>query len=100
MWKNAFKIPVHPEVTEEQKLMLDSLAGKVKKRGMGDMAVLALESTRPLHNLGSQGVIFLSPMLNMVFSKEEVARYVKLLENPKAVTYLVGRLGSEPEKKA
>lgn len=100
MWNNAFKIPVPPEITEEQKLMLDSLAEKVKKRGMGDMAVLALESTRPLHNLGSQGIIFLSPMLNMVFSKEEVSRYVKLLENPKAVTYLVGRLGSEPEKKA
>lgn len=80
--------------------MLDSLAEKVKKRGMGDMAVLALESTRPMHNLGSQGVIFLAPMLNMVFSKEDVDRYVKLLENHKAVTYLVGRLGSEPEKKA
>ncbi len=100
MWKNAFKIPVPPEVTEVQKLMLDTLAEKVKKRGMGDMAVLALESTRPMHNLGSQGIIFLAPMLNMVFSKEDVDRYVKLLENPKAVTYLVGRLGSEPEKKA
>ncbi len=100
MWKNAFKLPVHPEVTAEQKLMLDSLAGKVRKRGMAHTAVLALESTRPLHNLGSQGVIFLSPMLNMVFDKEEVNRYVKLLENPKAVTYLVERLGSEPENKA
>ena len=100
MWNNAFKIPVPPEVTEEQKLMLGTLAEKVQKRGMGEMAVLALESTRPLHNLGSQGIIFLAPMLNMVFNKEEVSRYVKLLENPKAVTYLVGRLGSEPEKKA
>lgn len=100
MWKNAFKIPVPPEVTEEQKVMLDSLAAKVKARGMADTAALALESTRPLHNLGSQGVIFLSPMLNMVFSKDEVERYVKLLENPKAVTYLVERLNSEPEKKA
>jgi hypothetical protein len=98
-WDNAFKLPVSPEVTAEEKELLDALAQKARGRRMGDMAAMALESTRPLHHLGSQGVVFLGPMLGMIFQKEEVSRYARLLENPKAVSYLVERLGADPEKK-
>lgn len=99
IWDNAFKLPVPPEATAEEKKLLDALADKVRARRMGDMAALALESTRPLHNLGAQGMVFLGPMLSMIFHKDEVSRYAKLLENPKAVAYLVERLGADPEKK-
>jgi hypothetical protein len=100
IWANAFKTPVPPDLTAEERSLLDSLAKKVNDRGeLGDMAAFALESTRPVHHLGSQGIVFLTPMLSMIFAKEEVARYARLLENPKAVTYLVERLQAEPEKK-
>ncbi len=99
IWTNAFKIPVPPEVTAEEKALLDALAGKIRRRGMGDMAAMALESTRPMHNLGAQGAVFLSPMLNIIFNKEDVGRYVKMLENPKAVSYLSGRLASDEDGK-
>jgi hypothetical protein len=100
IWDNAFKLPDPPEATEEEKKLLDVLADKVRARKMGDMAALTLESTKPLHNLGAQGVVFLGPMLNMFFQKEEVSRYVKLLENPKAVAYLVERLGADQKTKS
>ena len=99
IWDNAFKLPEPPEATAEEKKLLDALADKVRARRMGDLAAMALESTRPMHNLGSQGIVFLGPMLSMFFQKEEVLRYAKLLENPRAVAYLTERLGADPENK-
>ncbi|HAH32579.1 MAG TPA: hypothetical protein DCL44_09740 [Elusimicrobia bacterium] len=93
IWGNAFKLPACKAVTDEEKKTLDLIAGKIKKRALADMAVLVLESTRPLHNLGSQGLVFLTPMLTMVFARSEVEKFTKLLENQNAVSYLVEKLG-------
>ncbi len=99
IWDNAFKIPEPPEPTEEEKRLLDDLAAKVRARGLGDMAALVAESTRPVHGLGSQGLVFLEPLLAMVFRKEDVRKYRALLGNSKAVTYLVDRLNADPTEK-
>jgi hypothetical protein len=99
IWNNAFKIPVPPEPTPEEKKLLDLLAEKVKRRGMSDVAAFTVESTAPLHNLGAQGITFIEPALTMLFKKEEVEKYKALLANSKAVKYLVDRLNSEPEEK-
>lgn len=99
IWDNAFKIPDPPEPTAEEKQLLDALAAKVRARGLGDVAAFAVESTAPLHNLGAQGLAFIEPALNAFFKKEEVEKYKALLENRKAVEYLVSRLSAETEKK-
>jgi len=88
-------LPAHLAVTDEEKETLDLIAEKIKKRSLGATAVLVLESTRPVHNLGSQGLVFLAPLLNMVFSKGDVEKFTKLLENPKAVSYLVEKINAE-----
>jgi len=95
IWNNAFKLPAHLPLTDEERKTLDLIAGKIKRRSLGGTAVLVLESTRPVHNLGSQGLVFLAPMLNMVFDKCDVEKFTKLLENPKAVSYLVEKLNAE-----
>ncbi len=99
IWDNAFKIPEPPEPTEDEKRLLDALADKVRRRGMGDIAAFAVESTSPLHNLGAQGLTFIEPALTAFFKKEEVEKYRALLENRKAVKYLVERLNAETPKK-
>ncbi len=99
IWTNAFKLPESPEPTEEEKKLLDELSEKVKRRGMGDIAAFSVESTRPLHGLGAQGITFLEPMLAALFKKEDIMKYRALLENTKAVTYLVDRLSAEPAEK-
>lgn len=99
IWDNAFKIPEPPEPTPEEKRLLDVLAEKVRRRGMGEIAAFTVESTAPLHNLGAQGITFIEPALTMLFKKEEVEKYRALLENSKAVKYLVSRLNAEPEEK-
>ena len=103
IWKNAFKLPGHRAVTEEEKVFLAGLALKINKRSMGNVAALALESTRPLHNLGSQALIFLTPILGAVFSKVELEKFVKLLENPCAIDFFINELNLDdpkPENKA
>lgn len=92
IWDNAFKIPEPPEPAAEEKALLDALAVKIRGRKLGDIAAFALESTRPVHDLGAQSASFLTPILNIVFEKDEVGKYARLLENPKAVSYLVERL--------
>lgn len=97
IWDNAFKIPEPPEPTPEEKKLLDVLAEKVRRRGMGEIAAFTVESTAPLHNLGAQGITFIEPALTLLFKKEEVEKYRALLENSKAVKYLVSQLNAEPE---
>ncbi|MCM2268010.1 MAG: hypothetical protein NDI60_09600 [Elusimicrobiales bacterium] len=99
IWDNAFKIPEPPDPTDEEKRLLDALAEKVRRRGLGEIASFTVESTRPLHNLGAQGLVFIEPALKLLFKKEEIEKYRALLENSKAVTYLVDRLSAEPPKK-
>lgn len=99
IWDNAFKIPEPPEPTPEEKRMLDALAEKIRKRSMGDVAAFVVESTRPLHELGAQGVTFIEPALAAFFNREEIAKYRALLENGKAMAYLVSRLNAETDKK-
>ena len=95
-------MPAHGEVTEEEKKILGSLATIINKRSMGLVTTLAFESTRPLHNLGAQGLIFLMPILNTIFNKAETEKYVKILENPKAVSFFIDQLdpdGASPAEK-
>ncbi len=99
IWKNAFKIPEPPEPTPEEKKLLDDLAEKAARRGLGEIAAFTVESTAPLHSLGAQGMIFIEPALTTLFKKEDVEKYRALLENSKAVKYLVSRLNAETEEK-
>lgn len=99
IWDNAFKIPEPPEPTPEEKKTLDALAEKVRARRMGDIAAFMVESTSPLHDLGAQGVTFVEPALAAFLKKEDIEKYRALLENPKAMKYLVSRLSAETDKK-
>jgi len=94
IWANAFKLPDHPEVTPQEKELLSGLVLKVRGRNMEFTSTLALESSRPLHNLGAQALVFLMPLLTQLFGREEAEKVVKLLENPKAVDFFLKELNA------
>ncbi|OGS52782.1 MAG: hypothetical protein A3J79_03890 [Elusimicrobia bacterium RIFOXYB2_FULL_62_6] len=100
IWNNAFKMPCHAEPTAEEKDFLGGLAEKVNKRSLGMVTALAFESTRPLHNLGAQGLQFLKPILGPVLSHQDMEKFIKLLENPKAVTHFIDQLDRDGDKPA
>jgi len=97
IWSNAFRMPRHPDLTEQEKTFLAGVALKVRRREMGQVAALTVESTRPLHNLGSQALVFLMPMLGALFGRERAEKAVKLLENPKAMDFFLKELESVSE---
>ena len=94
IWTNAFKLPEHPDVTAQEKELLSGLAAKVRGRNMEFTSSLALESSRPLHNLGAQALVFLMPLLAELFGREESEKIVKLLENPKAIDFFLQELNA------
>ncbi len=96
IWKNAFKLPKNKVVSLDEKKLLLKLADKVKKRKMSDIILLSIESSRPVHNLGAQSLIFLMPFITMIFKKAQAERFVKILENPDAVTYFIEQLADNP----
>lgn len=99
IWDNAFKIPEPPEPTAEEKKLLRELAAKVRARGLGAIAAFTVESTAPMHGLGAQGLQMLEPLVSAVFSREKLQEYKALLENKKAVAYLVELLSDESTAK-
>ena len=96
IWGNAFKMPVPPDLTAEDKALLSLLAGKVRARRMELAAALAVESTRPLQGLGAQALVFLMPLLQQLFGREKSEHAAKLLENPKAADFFLKELDSKP----
>lgn len=97
MWSNAFKMPEHPDLTGQERTFLSGVALKVRRRAMGQVAALTMESTRPFHHLGSQALVFLLPILGAAFGREQADKAVKLLENPKAMDFFVKELESASE---
>ena len=95
IWKNAFKLPKNKVVSLDEKKLLLKLADKVKKRGLSDIILLSIESSRPVHNLGAQSLIFLMPFITMIFKKAQAERFVKILENPDAVTFFIEQLADD-----
>ncbi|MBI4656084.1 MAG: hypothetical protein HY746_04955 [Elusimicrobia bacterium] len=92
IWKNAFKLPDSAPVTDEQKKMIEVFSRKIKERSMGHLAFLFLESTKPLHNIGSQSLTFLMPFISLIFKKEEAQKFAGIFENPNAVSFLIEQL--------
>jgi len=99
IWKNAFKLPNPGDLSPEDKEFLISISLKVKRKSMGQISSLFMESTRPLHNLGAQSLIFLTPLLSLIIDSKKTERFVKLLENPKAVDFLIEHLNGENDGK-
>lgn len=99
IWDNAFKIPEPPEPTAAEQQLLQELAAKIRARGMGAIASFTVESTAPVHGLGAQGLQMLEPLVGIFFNKAKLQEYKALLENRKAVAYLVALLHEESPAK-
>lgn len=85
-------------MTDAEKAMLSSLAEKVRKRSLAYAVSLAVESSRPLHNLGAQSAVFLTPFLTVFLKREQVEAYIRVLENSNAVEFFLKELNKTETK--
>ncbi|MEC8991385.1 MAG: hypothetical protein VX656_09090 [Candidatus Latescibacterota bacterium] len=86
-WAHAFAIEDAADETleaDEQEL-IERLAEFVVRRRMSSVALMTLESSRPLNFVGSQALAFLSPLLTLIFNSSDVDRFIRLLEKRRSV---------------
>lgn len=76
-------------------VFLRSVAESISQRGLGSLALVALEAGRPLAFLGGQVLWLSQPALCLVWSRNQIGRLARLLEQAEAVDTLIGYLKSE-----
>ena len=81
--KHAFAVdPPGPATpTEDQKRVVDRLAGEIVRRGLTAPALLFLESSRPLNYLGSQLLVFCAPFAEIIFKPADYRALTTFLEH-------------------
>jgi len=92
--------PEKPPMSAEDKLMLESMAGWIGKRGMTVPAVLFLESVKPLHFVGSQMLFFFEPMVHAFVRGKNYSRFAQLMEDGDALEQFLVMIEQAGAKKA
>ena len=75
--------------SEDEMKLLNKVADIVVKRRLTTPAVIFLESVRPLNFLGSQVIVFIKPIVDLVISIKEMAVLAKLLEKRNSIPLLI-----------
>lgn len=85
---------VPPELTseEEDRRLIDAVAGRVVRMGLAVPAIFFLESTKPLSYVGSQVLVFLEPFVKSVLTVASYDRFVTLLEDRSNIEKLLRRI--------
>ncbi|MBF0314138.1 MAG: hypothetical protein HQK50_07650 [Oligoflexia bacterium] len=91
--KQATQETLKIEELDPQKLeVLSTMADFIVKREMETVAVLFLESLRPLQYLGSQAMIFFEPFLTIFVDPTKVTLFREAMEDKRYFEYLIERL--------
>lgn len=92
--KHAFALdpPGPAEPTESQRLVVERLCGELVRRHLDGVALVALESCRPLHYLGAQVLHVIAPLAGIVLSTSALNELAAFLERRGSIDYLCMRL--------
>ena len=81
--------PLDPGLAERMEALIQRIAAEAVRRRLATVAVLALESGKPLSFLGSQALVFLEPLVRTFLDPPDDELFVKLLEDRSRVERLV-----------
>lgn len=80
-------------LTDEERALLDKLADTIASRRLTPAAVFFLESVKPLNYVASQMLVFLRPMIQIVWSDpRKYDQVATLLEQRGSIELLLRRL--------
>lgn len=78
------------EVTEERKkFLINKIAQKVVDYRLSPVAIVFLESSKPISFLGNQFLIFMQPFYRALFSFREYEEIAAMLEDRKNIEVLI-----------
>ena len=88
------------EVTEERKkILINKIAQKVIDYRLAPVAIVFLESSKPLSFLGNQFLIFMQPFYRALFSYREYEEITAMLEDRSNIEALICEIERLEEKK-
>jgi len=78
----------------EQELLdfIEKLADKIVSMKLSALAIVTLESIKPLSFLTSQAMVFFEPFVNALFDTKGYAKLYKILENRELLEKLIVRI--------
>lgn len=90
---------IHVTITEQEaQMMIEKVARFVAERGMASAGILAAESLRPLHGIGSQFMFFILPFAEIIFDSKKYQQFALLLEKEDYVRRLINRMDELDEE--
>lgn len=81
--------PFESTLTDRQRELIGSLAGRVVQIRMTTPAILFLESVRPLNYVGSQVMVFFAPIVRGFFGMPEWDELRLVLERRESIGYFL-----------
>ena len=93
-FRNAFAVEANAElvVDDESRVIIDKLAYEIVRRRLTTPALLALEMGRPLNYIGSQAMVFMQPIVSVLFDTDGYEAFARFMEQRKSVDYLCDRI--------
>lgn len=88
--RHAFALdPAGPaEPTESQRAVVERLCRELVRRRLDGVALMALESCRPLNYLGAQALHVIAPLASVLFSARALGELAAFLERRGSIDYL------------
>ena len=78
--------------TEEQQQIADRICREIIRRDMVTLAILSLETCRPLNYIGSQAIHFFSPFISFLVDPKAQKIFASFLEKRGSIEWLCQRL--------
>lgn len=91
---NAFAIerPEDFAPTAEQQEIADHICREIVRRDMVTLAILSLETCRPLNYVGAQAIHFFSPFLSFLVDPRSQKLFAQFLEKRGSIEWMCRRL--------
>ena len=78
--------------TEEQQQIADRICREIIRRDMVTLAILSLETCRPLNYIGAQAIHFFSPFISFLVDPKAQKVFADFLEKRGSIEWLCQRL--------
>ncbi|MBF0360149.1 MAG: hypothetical protein HQK49_04020 [Oligoflexia bacterium] len=78
--------------------ILNKVSKFVVEKEMAPMAIVFLESIRPLHYLGGQALIFFEPFLSILIDQQKIVLFREAMEDRRYLEYLINKIEEDNNK--
>lgn len=83
---------------QEEKELRDKIVAEISKRRLEQIALMILETHRPLSNVIGNALVVFTPFTAPFVGVDNVAAFSKLLSRPGAVQRLIDQVGEKMEE--